>query len=199
MSVRAIASIASILGLLVTAVLSQQPALTGNAPASNTAPPLFQGIMVDAKEKTVGRIYIDTLLDGSTGNSSNVVIRQINRIWVALPVADLSGFTTIPTSECFYYFQSGDCTGPALMYVNPNTATSLPNVTVPPLAIVTTIPPANTPSIYFAGTPSVVTANSARNPSGGNCFSYNNGFVYMGSIQSVPVSNLGLTLPFSVK
>jgi hypothetical protein len=108
--------------------------------------------MVDAKGKTVGRIYINTLTNGN-GNNGNIVIRQINGIWVALPVEDLTSFTTIPASDFFYYYQSSDCTGPALMYVNQNV---IPWVTAPPLARVATIPPATTPSIYFAGTPAGV-------------------------------------------
>jgi hypothetical protein len=84
MLVRAIVSIASILGLLVTAALAQQPAVTASAPSALTNPPVFQGLMVDAKGKTVGRIYINIFGNGS-GVSFNVVIRQIDNIWVALP------------------------------------------------------------------------------------------------------------------
>ena len=69
-----------------------QPQIQG----TSVAPPLFQGIMVDAKGKTVGRIYINALLPGpppGPGNQNpggpnavHVVIRQIDGVWVGLPV-----------------------------------------------------------------------------------------------------------------
>jgi hypothetical protein len=51
------------------------------------APPLFQGIMVDAKGKTVGRL----ILDYSSAFFQQYVIRQIGGIWVSLPVLE-TGF-----------------------------------------------------------------------------------------------------------
>ena len=93
MSVRAIVSIASILGLLVTAAAAQQAETAAAASASSalTNPPVFQGLMVDSKGKTVGRLFIlvSGLLPVPPGN--NYVVRQINKIWVLLPVLD---FTT---------------------------------------------------------------------------------------------------------
>ena len=52
-------SIASILGLLVTAAAAQQAETAAAASASSalTNPPVFQGLMVDAKGKTVGRLF----------------------------------------------------------------------------------------------------------------------------------------------
>jgi hypothetical protein len=83
------------------------------------------------------------------------------------------------------------------MYVNSNT---VPYVTAPPLAVIATIPPATAPSIYFAGTPaSLVTINSYTQSGYCNVLAPNGFTANMGPIQSVPVSSLGLTLPFSVK
>jgi hypothetical protein len=107
MSVRAIVSVTSILGLLVTAATAQQPAVTGNAPAA-AQPPLFQGIMVDAKGKTVGRLVINVY-------GTNFVVRQISGIWVELPVADVTtGFQITDNNNTVYYlYQSVDCAGQA--------------------------------------------------------------------------------------
>jgi len=70
------------------------------------------------------------------------------------------------------------------------------------------VAPATAPSIYFAGTPAVLSVNSrlvnyspatgficqgpSNFPPGGNP-------LYVGPAQNVPVSSLGLTLPFSIK
>jgi hypothetical protein len=153
-------------------------------------PPLFQGIMVDAKGKNVGRIYF--LPNGYTGFI--FVVRQINGL-LALPVTDFSsGFAIIPpgTPGGFtYWYQSVDCTGQAYIYVDQNQ-----NQTAPVIPAVLAIPPATAPSIYFAGTPAtMVTIKSFRyGPSfdagtGGSCIplgSNNQGpfTAYMGPIQS---------------
>jgi hypothetical protein len=199
---RAVVCFASIfLGLASASAQVQGTVAPGQVQGTSVAPPLFQGIMVDAKGKTVGRIYEAGPMAGFNG-----VIRQIAGIWVALPVADYtSGFMSIPAGPQFtLYYQSNDCTGPAFMYVNPA------GVTEPAFAIVTTIPPATAPAIYFAGTPSMVVNINSSNYYGSNSPSCNNldqiglggpGSItaYMGAIQSVPVSSLGLTPPFRVK
>jgi Collagen triple helix repeat (20 copies) len=164
-------------------------------------------LLVDAKGNIVGSIYM-------TGPNIgfNLVVRQINGIWVGLPVADYTaGFATFPAitpGELVRYYQSVDCTGQAYMSVNPAADGSVSNgygpVISPALATVITIPPATAPSIYFAGTPSVLTLNSSNNSttsSNSTCSSLGVGGMtaYVGPIQSVPVSSLGLTLPFSIE
>jgi hypothetical protein len=205
MSVRAIVSIASILGLLVTAATAQQPAVTG--PPAAAQPPLFQGIMVDARGKTVGRLLtpVPPTVVGLQGSSSYVV-RQINKIWVLLPINDFTiGFQILPLQQVPpFLFQSADCTGPAFMFVNQNAVDPVTGATVPTSPAVgfgVTIPPATAPSIYFAGSPAMLTINSLlTRGKGGGCFPFNEGNPnYVGPVEIVPVSSLGLTLPFRVE
>jgi hypothetical protein len=186
---RAVASVVSILlGLSVAA--AQQPAFS---PAAQ--PPVFQGLIVDAKGKTVGRYYPV----GSGGGPS--VVRQISGVWVALTV-DLTGFQiwTPKGLNFIYFYQSVDCTGQAYFPVA--------NIDSPPQmpawGIVAAVPPATASSIYFAGTPAnvlTVKSNQAIGPGYqdvGVCKPYSSA-IYAGPVQSVPVSSLGLTPPFSVK
>jgi hypothetical protein len=176
---RAVVSVASIfLGL--SAASAQQSATTTNA-----SPPLFQGIMVDAKGKTVGRLLL---------RYQQYVVRQISGIWMALPVADLTtGFQIWAPNNILYYYQSDDCTGPAFLPVDQNSFSD-----VLALGIIATVPPATQPSIYFAGKPESLVVKSFRfltAPCQGG-FDFN---AFVGIPQSVLVSSLGLTLPFSVK
>jgi hypothetical protein len=67
---------------------------------------LFQGIMVDAKGKTVGRI------GAMAHDGNNTVIRQINGMWVELAVDPAAGF---PPATFDYGYQSTDCTGQAYL------------------------------------------------------------------------------------
>jgi hypothetical protein len=182
----------------VSAAVAQQAAVL-NALAN---PPLFQGIVMDAKGKTVGRISFNS--GSSFDNHTSVVIRQIDGIWIALPVTDIiSGFSTTRATDLIYWYQTKDCTGQPYMSANgPNPQI----VSAPPVATVTTVPPATAPSIYFAGTPTgMVTVNSTRYaPVGSTCDPLgpdNQGpfTSYMGPVQSVPVSSLGLTLPFKIE
>jgi hypothetical protein len=184
---------------------------------SSVAPPLFQGIMVDAKGRNVGRIYINALLPGNGSNGAfapavHMVIRQIDGVWVGLPVTDFtSGFNVSDRTTLLYLYQSADCTGQAYLpvsnnvYVWPAVSANLFVATssAPPIALVATIPPSTEPYIYFAGTPALVTINSLRREAGtgsnGQCNGYPATPVWVGPIQSVPVSSLGLTLPFKVK
>ena len=63
-------------GLFGTPLFAQDTVAEANANAA--APPLFQGIVVDANGKTVGRL-------GAIGHEGyNTVIRQIGGIWVEL-------------------------------------------------------------------------------------------------------------------
>jgi hypothetical protein len=179
----------------VSAALAQQPGIaTSNAAvsASNalTNPPVFQGLMVDAKGKTVGRFYPGGLN----------VVRQINGVWVWLSISDLTTGFQPDGSALYYYYQSTDCTGQAYLSIA-NGGNS--HMTAPAYGQVLTIPPATAPSIYFAGTPaSVVTIQSERNQNAPPtaCNPYSGGVpLGAGPVHNVPVSSLGLTLPFSIK
>jgi hypothetical protein len=81
--------------------------------AQTAAPPVFQGLMVDAKGKTVGRFF------PIFGGEYSFVVLQISKIWVSLTVADLtSGFFVLPPSSLAYYYQSVDCAGQAYLPAN---------------------------------------------------------------------------------
>jgi hypothetical protein len=168
---RAAAFIASVL-------LGVSPGLAQKAQKTTATSPVFQGLLVDAKGKTVGRVL-----------GGNLVARQIRGAWVAVP-AFVDGFEPVNVSKVTYYFQSTDCTGQSYF----------PVWELPQQGIVAVIPPAIEPSIYFPGLPlRVVTLNSVSTygsacETGGAAF-----MTYAGPAQSVPVSSLGLTLPFSVK
>ena len=165
----------------------------GQVQATTVTPPLFQGIMVDAKGKTVGRLF------SAGGNGQYVVVRQISGVWVELPIDTLSAFyasSLVPT-----YYQSADCTGQPYFPVDFNRGTDVLS-----FAFISIIPPATAPTIYFAGTPiSQLTVKSFQyqTPSGTTpqgCQAVGNAnLLNVGLPQSVPVSSLGLTLPFKVK
>jgi hypothetical protein len=205
---RAAWSIAAIFLALTATVAQGQVQGTvapGQTQTTTVTPPLFQGIMVDATGKTVGRIYINALLSGNLyPNFFNMgfvhlVIRQIDGVWVGLPVTGFtSGFTVASDPTAFsYFYQSIDCTGQAYMSMNGSVNNS--NLaTAPAVGFVATIPPSTVPYIYFAGTPAWVQISSARYPTG-NCYPVGPQTAWVGPIQSVPVSSLGLTLPFKVK
>src|ERR1700731_4059358 len=90
--IRAVVSIASIFLGLSAAVAQQAGTATNNAAASAssglTNPPVFQGLMVDAKGKTVGRYVFsgNAYSAGDLGDAflGGFVVRQINGIWVML-------------------------------------------------------------------------------------------------------------------
>jgi hypothetical protein len=171
MSLRAVLAIGLILFAL-SAANAQQPE------KSATTPPVFQGLMVDAKGKTVGRVL----------DSNGFIVRQISGVWVAIQVLAVVGFEVKDPGSIAYYFQSADCSGPSYLLVG----------TLPAQGLVMTVPPATQPSIYFPGTPlSLVTFNSVLQSSG--CSTIPSEPIYAGLTQSVPVSSLGLTPPFSVK
>jgi hypothetical protein len=71
------------------------------AVAQQREPPLFQGIMVDAKGKTIGRII---------NWNPAIVARQIGGVWVALP-ALVDGLEITDPKGIGYLFRSADCTG----------------------------------------------------------------------------------------
>jgi len=205
---RAAWSIASIfLGLTATVAQAQVQGTVapGQAQTTSVTPPLFQGIMVDAKGKNVGRIYVNALASsgGLYGPAAHMVIRQIDGVWVGLPVTDFtSGFTPYDPTSFQYYYPSADCTGQAYMFVNrifKSNGAELAAAIAPPIALVTTIPPSTEPYIYFAGAPAFVSMNSIRVNPNAPCALTGPSTLWMGPIQSVPVSSLGLTLPFKVK
>jgi hypothetical protein len=187
---RAVVSVSAI-SLGLSAALAQQPTLTPKAPQ----PPLFQSIMVDAKGKTIGR-FLPSFFD-SNGISSYVV-RQLNAVWVMLPVDPLMGFPTTDPNAISYLYTSGDCSGQS--YLPPGgLGANLTSFTA--MGLVSTIPPSTQSSIIFAGSPfAYLEINSYRRHPGAPC-SYNSpqGTIWVGPAQSVPTSSLGLTLPFSVK
>jgi hypothetical protein len=102
----------------VSAALAQKPETAPAASASSalTNPPVFQGLMVDAKGKDVGRLFLGFQgpIDGALVTSTNVV-RQISKTWVSLQVRDFAtGFLIVdPSQSLTYFFQSADCTGQA--------------------------------------------------------------------------------------
>jgi hypothetical protein len=91
----------------------------GQVQATTVTPPLFQGIMVDAKGRTVGRLSV---VPGSSGQY--VAVRQISGVWVELPIDTLlSGFTESSLIPSMY--QSADCTGQLYFPVDFRTATDI--------------------------------------------------------------------------
>ena len=176
--------------LIATPLFAQNASVETNA--SLTAPPVFQGLMVDAKGKTVGRLVVNVY-------GTNFVVRQISGAWVELPVDGVTtGFQiTNNNNTVAYYYQSIDCTGQAYFSVS-----QANNNVGPAYGVVATVPPATAPSIYFAGTPaSKLVMHSGRSAISG-CGPINSpdGFpIAAGPAQIVPVSSLGLTLPFSIK
>jgi hypothetical protein len=179
----AAASVTSIF-LSLSAAFAQQPAAAPLAAA--TATPLFQGVMVDAKGKTVGR------LSATAVGGGDYIIRQINGTWVEIPVDPAAGF--VPFVGILYYYQSSDCTGQAYLLVSSNEA----NLALPAQGVPAIVPPSTEPMIYFAGTPTRLTIKSRGTVPGPDC-NTGGGLFWVGIPQSVPVSGLGLTLPFSVK
>jgi hypothetical protein len=193
--IRAVVSVVSIFLGLSASVAQQAGTATNNAAASAssalTNPPVFQGLMVDAKRKTVGRLFPVTV-----GGFSDLVVRQISRVWVTLQVDVLQGFTV--SGDLDFLYTSADCVGQAYLAVSSNIN---PTATLPARGYVVTIPPSTQPSIYFAGPPySNLVINSDRDAFGGGCTSPSIGApVFVGPAQNVPVNSLGLTLPFSVE
>jgi hypothetical protein len=124
---------------------------------------------------------------------------DLGRVLLSVPNF-ATGFQTTDPSNISYLFQSIDCTGQAYFPVNPYYSEST-FVTGPAVGFVTAIPPATAPSVYFAGSPVIATFQSSRNP-GYACtpgVPAANPVYYAGPVETVPVSSLGLTLPFSIK
>jgi hypothetical protein len=190
--------------LVATPLFPQNSVSQPNNAKAPPQPPEFQGLMVDAKGKTVGRLFI------AFGNSPSFIgiptalgiVRQISGIWIALGIADFTtGFQTQDPTEFQKYYQSMDCTGQAYLPVSRSslggTFSGGTGVVGPAAGLVFTFPPATAPSIYFAGMPASA-VNIQSRLYGGVCLSDPEP-IYAGPIQSVPVSSLGLTLPFSIK
>jgi hypothetical protein len=192
---RAAWSIASIfLGLASASAQVQGTVAPGQVQGTTTVtPPLFQGILLDAKGKTVGRLVL-----GPT--SAPNVVRQISGVWVMLQFDLETGFAAIDFS-LQYLYQSADCTGQAYL---PLSGVGQ-GVMAPEIGQISMVPPVTVPTIYFAGQPaSVLNIKSGQFPfSPGSCRTYGtnaNGFLTaVGFPQSVPVSDLGLTPPFKIK
>jgi hypothetical protein len=153
-------------------------------------------MLVDTMGNAVGRLYYNEI-------EIQYVVRQINGIWVNIPVTE-TGFQSV--GDLFYYYQSTDCTGQAYLPVARIISQPDRGLSSPAAGNFATLPPANTPSIYFAGTPNLLTVNSERDLTvpGGMCYAMsqlNNPplTTYFGIPQSVPVSSLRLTPPFSIK
>jgi hypothetical protein len=121
---------------------------------------------------------------------------QIQGIWVTLPVVDpASGFLSLQPQDLgtALYYQSSDCTGQAYMLINTFESTA------PAYGIVTAIPPATAPSIYYAGTPNLINFRSySLLGVGASCVAAS-GSAILGPVQNYPVSSLGFTLPFSIQ
>jgi hypothetical protein len=167
---RTVLSVASIfLGL--SAAAAQQPTTAAQQP-------LFQGIVVDAKGKTVGR-----LLDRGS------VVRTVSGFWVALDVLP-SGFY-ISNGQPPYYFQSADCTGPQYMDAG----------SLPPYGAVISIPFFSQPTLIFPGTS--VTLSIASTSGGGSapgCSPVNPPqSLRVGAVQSFEVNSWGFVPPFSAR
>jgi hypothetical protein len=133
--------------------------------------------VVDVNGKTVG-----VLLEPNAAT----VGRQIGGVWVAITF-NWQGFG--PDQSVIFYYQSQDCTGPRYMDA----------ASVPVRGIFST--DQSPPSIYFPGAPvSQVTVNSTNGGPNTNCGRFPGPQTFpLGLAQSVPISSLGLTPPFSVK
>jgi hypothetical protein len=164
--------------------------------------------MVDANGTGVGQLFTVTYPNGY-----DIIVRQISGTWVQLLVDVEVGFVQIQNAaapflgDFTYYFQSVDCTGQAYLVPNLLALDYSRAASLPALGIVATIPPSTQPSIYFAGLPvSRLNSGSWRNagaqgPGTSNTICNSNTFIsiYVGPAQSVPLSSLGLTPPFSIK
>jgi hypothetical protein len=178
---------AFVCGLFASPLFAQSATVETNANGA-AEPPLFQGIVVDANGKTVGRL-------GAIGHEGyNTVIRQIGGIWVELPLDVVSGFATKGFN---YWYQSSDCSGQAYIMVNSSAGGGI--MASPAQGAVAVVSPGTEPSIYFAGTPSLLTIKSYRSAGSSFCSPYGNFPQYFGLPRSVPLSSLGLVPPFSVK
>jgi hypothetical protein len=104
--------------------------------------PLFQGIVLDAKRKIVGRLVPNIT---NQGISEYFVIRQISHVWLSLPLADLATGFALQAKPLIYYFQSSDCTGQAYLPADQTTGSD-----ILAFGIIATVAPATQPSIYFA-------------------------------------------------
>jgi hypothetical protein len=129
------------------------------------------------------------------------VVRQISGVWVTLTIDVIKGITPAvdandtPIPLTFLYTSLG-CTGTAYLAANQG---RLAQTVLPVIGAVFTLPPSTQPSIYFAGSPSSLLTFNSFQDVGGACTSWPGNAVFAGPAQSVPVSSLDLTLPFSVK
>jgi hypothetical protein len=119
--------------------------------------------------------------------------------FLRLGVTDLgTPFQPITPNAVTYFYQTVDCTGQAYFAATDSTAA----ITGLVIGVVSQVPPVTSPLIYFAGSPvSVLPLYSQRSPPNGNCspFIQPPVSIAVGPVQSVPVSSLGLTPPFSIQ
>jgi hypothetical protein len=147
-------------------------------------------MVVDANGNPVGQL----------GRSDNVtsIIRQISGIWVEVPVDVVNGF--VPTKEFFneanYFWRSTDCTGQAYLAQQGGGSGISAFLSQ---AVIATVSPATQPSLYFAGSPMLLTMQSYKPFLLNNACQAIQTTIYVGLPQNVSVSSLGLTPPFSIK
>jgi hypothetical protein len=158
--------------------------------------PLFQGIVLDAKGKTVGRLAATA---GSTGQC--VVVRKIGGVWVGLPIYALS--TGLTTGDGFlpYMYQSADCTGEPYFPRDLYSGYDILSV-----AFIGVFSPATEPTITFAGTPvsllnikSLRYLQSAPAPPCQTVGGANGAPRYVGLPQTIPLSSLRLCSALSYR
>jgi hypothetical protein len=143
---------------------------------------------VDANGNTIGLLLTNY-------GYNYTVVRQISGILMVLPISDLlSGFAI--GNGVIYYYQSADCTGQQYLPLE-NTVSGGSDIL--PVASIATIPPATQPSIYFSGPPSRLTIQSYRSTYDNQCITRGGFSQWVGLPQSVPLSDLGFTPPFSLK
>jgi hypothetical protein len=147
-------------------------------------------MVVDTNGNAVGRL----------GRNDNVIsiIRQISGIWVEVPVDAANGF--VPTKDFFneanFFWQSPDCTGqPYLAQQGGGSGISA----FLSQAVIAAVSPATQPSIYFAGSPMLLTMQSYKPFLFDSACQAIQTTIYVGLPKNVSVSSLGLTPPFSIK
>jgi len=209
---RSITAFVALISLGLTTAFAAPP------PPPGPPTPLFQGVMVDAKGKTVGRFYPPPALQlFYQSNPVEIswfpqVVRQINGIWVSLTVDAQNGFFNALNQSVIAVFPADNCIPPAYFPTGPfiipafnNIIALSPNFPGTVQGVPFTVPGVSSPSIYFAGTPISESGIQSYRTSDNSCISLISypgpGPLPMsiGPVQSVPVSSFGLTLPFSVQ
>jgi hypothetical protein len=137
---------------------------------------------------------------GQLGRNDNVIsiIRQISGIWVEVPVDAANGF--VPTKDFFneanFFWQSPDCTGQPYLAQQGGGSGISASLSQ---AVIAAVSPATQPSIYFAGSPMLLTMQSYKPFLFDSACQAIQTTIYVGLPKNVSVSSLGLTPPFSIK